>query len=110
MADMDLFQEYKMDNPFDASFRKAAEKNGASATDIIATSLNAAIADIPESDILNTPKIFMSESSMTTTNSRPVILRSHSHNKVASSGIPIASVQPVKTLKPIAPNPASLVV
>lgn len=111
MADMDLFQEYKMENPFDASFRKAAEKNGASATDIIATSLNAAIADIPESDSLNTPNIFMSESSMTaTTTSRPVILRSHSHNKVATSGIPIASVQPVKTLKPIAPNPAPLVV
>lgn len=108
MADMDLFQEYKMENPFDASFRKAAEKNGASSTDIIATSLNAAIAEIPESDSLNTPKIFMSES-ITTANSRPVILRTHSHNKITSSGLPIASVQPVKTLKPIAPNPATFV-
>ena len=48
-----------------------------------------------ESDSLNTPQIYVTE---TVTSARPVILRSHSYNRVASSSLPVASVPPVKTV------------
>ena len=108
MADLDLFQDLK-ENPFDVHFRKATEAVKAG-QDSLSASLSA--SEITESEeSLNTPQIFCADpgtgSSVT---SRPVILRSHSYNKV-SSNIPVASVcpvQPVKTFKPIAPSPASL--
>ena len=113
MADMDLFQDCHdfKENPFDAHFRKAAEavKHGA---DSLSASLSSSDLAISESDSLNTPQIFVSDSglvspsilsSSSTTRSRPVILRSHSINRVSSK--PTASVQPSKTLKTIAPHP-----
>lgn len=110
MADMDLFQDLK-ENPFDAHFRKAAEavKQGA---DSLSASLSA--TEITSDDTLNTPQIYCSDGTtplITHTSPsapRPVILRANPHNRVTGSVVPIASVQPVKTYKPIAPNLASL--
>ena len=64
--------------------------------------------EITSEDTLNTPQIFCSDSNVTSQMTvasapRPVILRANPHTR-----IPIASVQPVKTYKPIAPNPATL--
>ena len=111
MADLDLFQDYQdiKENPFDVHFRKAAEavKRGA---DSLSASVNA--SEISESDSLNTPQIFVSDTPSTETivntipsiKTRPVILRSNSTNRVSNK--PTASVQPsTKTFKPIAPHP-----
>ena len=101
MADMDPFFQDLKENPFDLHFRKATEavRRG---TDILAASLPAS----SESESLNTPQIYEASSPSVVT-SRPVILRSNSHNRIAASGLPVASVQPVaKQFKPIAPLPA----
>ena len=104
MADMDPFFQDLKENPFDLHFRKATEavKRGA---DIVTASLPAS----SESESLNTPQIYVSEaSSPGVVTSRPVILRSNSHNRIAASTLPVASVQPVaKQFKPIAPNPGA---
>ena len=104
MADMDPFFQDLKENPFDLHFRKATEavRRGA---DIVTASVTAS----SESDSLNTPQIWVSEaSSPNVVTSRPVILRSNSHNRIAASTLPVASVQPVaKQFKPIAPNPGA---
>lgn len=105
MADMDLFQDLK-ENPFDVHFRKATEAVKAG-QDSLSASLSATEIPTESEESLNTPQIYCSLPSTVTPVSRPVILRSHDYNKV-SSNIPIASVQPVKPFKPIAPNPSSL--
>ena len=103
MADMDPFFSDLKENPFDLHFRKATEavKRGA----------DIAMASLPtsESESLNTPQIYVSEaSSPNVLASRPVILRSNSHNRIAASTLPVASVQPVsKQFKAIAPNPGA---
>ena len=103
MADMDPFFSDLKENPFDLHFRKATEavKRGA---DIAMASLQTS-----ESESLNTPQIYVSEaSSPNVVASRPVILRSNSHNRIAASTLPVASVQPVaKQFKAIAPNPGA---
>ena len=105
MADMDPFFQDLKENPFDLHFRKATEavRRGA---DIVSASLPTS----SESESLNTPQIYVSEalSSPGVVTSRPVILRSNSHNRIAASTLPVASVQPVaKQFKPIAPNPGA---
>jgi len=108
MADLDLFQDLK-ENPFDPFFRKATEAVKAG-QDGLAASLSA--SEVPGEESLNTPQIYCSEGGPGGTSpvltSRPVILRSHSHNRVVqqSSNIPVASVQPVKAFKAIAPSPS----
>ena len=103
MADMDPFFSDLKENPFDLHFRKATEavKQGA----------DIAMASLPtsESESLNTPQIYVSEaSSPSVVASRPVILRSNSHNRIAASTLPVASVQPVaKQFKAIAPSPVA---
>jgi len=109
MADMDLFQDLK-ENPFDAHFRKAAEavKQGA---DSLSASVSA--TEITD-DTLNTPQIYCTDATapqitqLTPSIPRPVILRANPKNRAVCSAVPIASVQPVKIYKPIAPNLASL--
>ena len=104
MADMDPFFGDLKENPFDLHFRKATEavRRGG---DIVTASVTAS----SESESLNTPQIWVSEaSSPSVVTSRPVILRSNSHNRIAASTLPVASVQPVaKQFKPIAPNPGA---
>ena len=107
MADLDLFQDLK-ENPFDVHFRKATEAVKAG-QDGLSASLSS--SELPGEESLNTPQIFCSDSgSSPSLTSRPVILRSHSHNRVVqqTSNIPVASVQPVKAFKAIAPSPSSL--
>ena len=109
MADLDLFQDLK-ENPFDLHFRKATEAVKAG-QDGLSSSLST--TEIPGEESLNTPQIFCSDGagpggSSPALTSRPVILRSHSHNRAVqqTSNIPIASVQPVKAFKAIAPSPS----
>ena len=81
-----------------------------------ADSLSASLSatEITTEDSLNTPQIYctdgttpqITQSSPSTP--RPVILRANPHTRLSGSVVPIASVQPVKTFKPIAPNLASL--
>ena len=106
MADLDLFQDLK-ENPFDLHFRKATEAVKAGQEASLSTT------EIPGEESLNTPQIFCSDGagpggSSPALTSRPVILRSHSHNRAVqqTSNIPIASVQPVKAFKAIAPSPS----
>lgn len=111
MADLDLFQDLK-ENPFDVHFRKATEAVKAG-QDGLSASLAASEIPGEEQESLNTPQIFCESGtggSSPTLTSRPVILRSHSHNRVVqqTSNIPVASVQPVKAFKAIAPSPSSL--
>ena len=83
MADLDLFQDLK-ENPFDVHFRKATEAVKAG-QDGLSASLAASEIPGEEQESLNTPQIFCESGtggSSPTLTSRPVILRSHSHNRV----------------------------
>ena len=76
--------------------------------DSIAASINAPDMS-SESESLNTPQIFVSDSgAATVVTTRPVILRPNSHSRTSSSnGVPVATVLP-SAYKPIAPAPATL--